>query len=61
MIESSLAITAAAHLAPLVDYVDLDGSTLIRNDPFQGMQFNSGRFIMPKNSGIGTKPSNPKP
>src|SRR5713226_7414178 len=32
MIESSLAITAAAHLTPLVDYADLDGHLLIDND-----------------------------
>ena len=28
MIESSIAITAAAHLSPLVDYADLDGNLL---------------------------------
>ncbi len=36
MIESSILITAAAHLAELADYLDLDGSLLITNDPYQG-------------------------
>ncbi len=36
MIESSIAVTAAAHLAPLADFVDLDGNVLITNDPFCG-------------------------
>lgn len=37
MIESSLLITAAAHLAELTDYLDLDGNLLITNDPFLGV------------------------
>ena len=36
MVESSLAITAAAHLSPLVDFADLDGNLLITDDPFAG-------------------------
>ena len=36
MIESSLAITAAAHLSPLVEDADLDGALLIAHDPFAG-------------------------
>jgi L-alanine-DL-glutamate epimerase-like enolase superfamily enzyme len=42
MIESSLLITAAAHLADLTDYLDLDGHLLIRNDPFQGVAVTEG-------------------
>ena len=37
MIESSLLISAAAHLAELADYLDLDGNLLITNDPFAGV------------------------
>ena len=37
MVESSLAITAAAHLSPLVDHADLDGNLLIKDDPFVGV------------------------
>jgi L-alanine-DL-glutamate epimerase-like enolase superfamily enzyme len=37
MIESSVLISAAAHLAELADYLDLDGNLLVTNDPFQGV------------------------
>jgi paraquat-inducible protein B len=41
MISSSVSITAAAHLSPLVDYADLDGNLLISNDPFHGVRVGS--------------------
>ena len=44
MIESSVLITAAAHLAPLTDWLDLDGNVLIDNDPYQGVRNHSGRL-----------------
>jgi len=44
MIESSLLISAAAHLAELADYLDLDGNLLITNDPFQGVTVEQGRL-----------------
>src|SRR5262249_33103525 len=53
MIESSLAITAAAHLAPLVDYVDLDGHLLIDDDPYEGVKVEKGKLILPERSGLG--------
>ena len=59
MMESSLGITAAAHLAPLVDYCDLDGAELLRNDPFEGMRLREGQIVMPDRPGIGAVP-NPK-
>jgi len=37
MIESSVLISAAAHLAELADHLDLDGNLLIRNDPYHGV------------------------
>ena len=37
MIESSVLISAAAHLAELCDYLDLDGNMLITNDPYVGV------------------------
>lgn len=37
MIESSLAISEAMHLAELCDYVDLDGSLLVSNDPYSNL------------------------
>jgi L-alanine-DL-glutamate epimerase-like enolase superfamily enzyme len=53
MIESSLGITAAAHLTPLVDYADLDGNLLISNDPYTGVTFDKGKLILPDCPGIG--------
>jgi L-Ala-D/L-Glu epimerase / N-acetyl-D-glutamate racemase len=53
MVESSLGVTAAAHLAPLADYLDLDGAALISNDPFQGMRLDRGKIVMPDGVGIG--------
>jgi L-alanine-DL-glutamate epimerase-like enolase superfamily enzyme len=53
MIESSLAITAAAHLTPLVDYADLDGHLLINNDPYQGVLVEQGKLVLPNTPGLG--------
>ena len=52
-IETSLGITAAAHLSPLVDYADLDGHLLIVNDPFSGVDGKEGKLILPDRPGIG--------
>jgi L-alanine-DL-glutamate epimerase-like enolase superfamily enzyme len=53
MIESSIAITAAAHLAPLVDIVDLDGAALLANDPFEGATIHGGQLTLPTAPGLG--------
>ena len=53
MIESSVAITAAAHLSPLVDYADLDGNLLINNDPYAGVAIHNGKLILPDENGCG--------
>jgi L-alanine-DL-glutamate epimerase-like enolase superfamily enzyme len=37
MIETSILISAAAHLAELCDYLDVDGNILITNDPYAGV------------------------
>jgi len=37
MIETSVLISAAAHLAELCDYLDIDGNLLITNDPYIGV------------------------
>lgn len=42
MIESSIGITAACHIAPLVDHLDLDGAMLLANDPFDGAKYDDG-------------------
>jgi len=55
MIESSLAITAAAHLTPLVDYADLDGHLLIDNDPYEGVKVANGKLMLPNTPGLGVR------
>lgn len=53
MIESSLAITAAAHFTPLVDIVDLDGAALLADDPFVGATITGGQVALPSGPGLG--------
>jgi len=53
MVESSVAISAAAQLSPLLDYADLDGNLLITNDPFEGVMVENGRLILSDKPGIG--------
>ncbi len=53
MIESSIGVTAAAHLSPLVDYADLDGNLLIANDPFSGVSVREGKLVLPDAPGLG--------
>ena len=53
MIESSIAITAAAHFTPLVDIVDLDGAALLSNDPFRGATIDGGQVRLPTGPGLG--------
>jgi L-alanine-DL-glutamate epimerase-like enolase superfamily enzyme len=55
MIETSVAITAAAHLSPLIDFADLDGNVLITNDPFIGMTIVGGKITLPDRAGIGVR------
>ena len=42
MIETSVLVTAAAHLAELADFLDIDGNLLITNDPFIGASAEKG-------------------
>lgn len=44
MIETSILISAAAHLAELCDYLDLDGNILITNDPYVGVTAAKGNL-----------------
>ena len=48
MIESSILISAAAHLAELCDYLDLDGNILISNDPYLGAKAEKGMVSFAK-------------
>jgi len=42
MIETSILISAAAHLAELCDFMDVDGNVLITNDPYSGVTNENG-------------------
>jgi L-alanine-DL-glutamate epimerase-like enolase superfamily enzyme len=55
MIESSVAISAAAQLSPLIDYADLDGNVLISNDPFDGVTSHDGTITLLDRPGIGVE------
>jgi len=60
MVESSVAITAAAQLSPLVDFADLDGHLLIENDPYEGVGVTDGKLILPDRPGIGVQRRSPE-
>lgn len=54
MIETSLGVTAMAHLSGLADWLDLDAPLLISNDPFDGVTYDeAGRLHLPDRPGIG--------
>lgn len=56
MIETSVAITAAAHFAPFCEFLDLDGNILISNDPFAGAGCDErGRMTLPDKPGLGVE------
>jgi len=61
MVESSLGITAAAHIAPLVDHLDLDGHWLLRDDPFEGVGGGAGRLVLTERPGLGVRPRQTAP
>lgn len=42
MVETSLGVAAAAQLASLADYADLDGHLLLADDPFVGLELDRG-------------------
>lgn len=53
MVESSIAITAAAQFTPLVDIVDLDGAALLAHDPYAGATIHGGQLRLPDGPGLG--------
>lgn len=57
MTETSCAISAAAQLAPMADWADLDGNLLITNDRFDGAKIIEGQVCVPTDRpGIGVIP-----
>lgn len=53
MVATSLGMAAAAHLAPLIDYADLDGAALLADDPFDGYSIAGGRIRLSAEPGLG--------
>ncbi len=60
MIESSLALSAAAQLAPLADFLDLDGHWLLKHDPFDGAPRERGVIALSDRPGLGVAPAGGK-
>jgi len=55
MLESSLGIAPAAHLASLLDYADLDGAALLAADPFDGPGLTGATIRVGEEPGLGVK------
>jgi len=58
MSETSCAITAAAHLGALAEWVDLDGNLYVANDPYRGAKVDNGILSLTGKPGIGLIESN---
>lgn len=55
MSETSCATLAAAALAPLCDWADLDGPFLTKNNPYQDPGFKDGKWVLTDDPGLGLK------
>ena len=55
MVESSVGISGAAQLAPLLDYADLDGAVLISKDTANGVTISNGRMELGESLGSGVE------
>jgi L-alanine-DL-glutamate epimerase-like enolase superfamily enzyme len=55
MTESSIGISAIAHIAPLLDYVDMDGAMLLSKDPARGVRIFPEKVLFPEGPGIGAE------
>ncbi|MBD3381381.1 MAG: hypothetical protein GF404_04205 [candidate division Zixibacteria bacterium] len=55
MLETSIGNTAAAHLAGFAEFLDLDSSFLIRDDPFVGIKIDRGKILVPDSPGLGVR------
>ncbi len=63
MIETSILISAAAHLAELCDYLDVDGNILCTNDPYLGVTSENGILSFanaPEKTGLRVSLRNPQ-
>ncbi|MFC7133513.1 MULTISPECIES: dipeptide epimerase [Salinibaculum] len=57
MVASNAGMAGACHLAPLVDYADLDGALLLADDPYDGVPMPEGRLALTAvGAGTGARP-----
>jgi L-Ala-D/L-Glu epimerase len=56
-LESSVAATAQAQVAPLVDHADLDGPLILADDPYRGVAYDKGQMRLPGGPGLGVSPA----
>jgi L-alanine-DL-glutamate epimerase-like enolase superfamily enzyme len=54
-LETSILSTAAAHIAALADWIDIDGPTFLASDPFVGLTYDRGRVTVPSAPGLGVR------
>jgi L-alanine-DL-glutamate epimerase-like enolase superfamily enzyme len=55
MNESSIGSAAIAHLLPYLDYVDMDGPLLLKEDLATGLDFDFGKVGIPESPGLGVR------
>jgi L-alanine-DL-glutamate epimerase-like enolase superfamily enzyme len=55
MVESQISATAAAQISPLVDWADIDGPFLTKEDPFTGITYRAGKIVLPDGPGLGVR------
>jgi L-alanine-DL-glutamate epimerase-like enolase superfamily enzyme len=55
MNESSIGTAAIAQLAPMLDYVDMDGPLLLAEDIAEGVTFDNGHILFNDLPGLGIK------
>jgi L-alanine-DL-glutamate epimerase-like enolase superfamily enzyme len=55
MNESTIGSAAIAHLVPALDFVDMDGPLLLREDVATGLDFQDGRVVIPRSPGLGVR------
>ncbi|HKU68926.1 MAG TPA: dipeptide epimerase [Candidatus Baltobacteraceae bacterium] len=55
MVESQISATAAAQISPLVDWADIDGPFLTKDDPFSGITYRDGKIVLPEGPGLGVR------
>ncbi len=57
MLETSVGIAAAAHIAPAVEYIDLDSHRLLAEEPYQPIRMEHGKIKLTERPGLGISPA----